>query len=240
MTARPTGPSPMTSAASPLWMPLLATACTPTASGSVSAASRGDRPVGTLIAMSSFTTISSRVAAVVPVREPDAVEAVDVEGDRQRHDDVAGGQVVAPRPELDDLAAELVAHHDVALRDEGHGPERIGWLTVVELGGELELLASVAQQVQVAAADAAGDDLGQYLSWSGDRVGELVDTELPIAHHGGSHPRTLPRVRSAARRLHGLDDELERGVAVDRLEHLGSSAPAAPRAPDRRSGSCPG
>ena len=59
ITARPIGPQPRTIAASSLRMPLLATACTPTANGSVSAASRGSRPFGTFRASRSLSTIRS-------------------------------------------------------------------------------------------------------------------------------------------------------------------------------------
>ena len=59
MHASPTGPRPITTAASPTAIFDLATAWTPTASGSVSAAMRCGRPVGTLIASISFSTISS-------------------------------------------------------------------------------------------------------------------------------------------------------------------------------------
>ena len=46
------------------------------------------------------------------------VEAVRVERDGHADDDVADLQVLAAGPELDDLAAELVAHHGVGLRVE--------------------------------------------------------------------------------------------------------------------------
>ena len=58
------------------------------------------------------------VAAVVDVREADAVQSVRVERDRHAHDHVADLQVVAPGAEVDHLAAELVTHHDVAARLE--------------------------------------------------------------------------------------------------------------------------
>jgi hypothetical protein len=59
MQARPTGPAPMTTAASPPVIRLFATAWTPTASGSVIAAYIAGRPVGTFIESISFSTISS-------------------------------------------------------------------------------------------------------------------------------------------------------------------------------------
>src|SRR5204863_508271 len=59
ITARPTGPQPSTTAASPLAIADLFTACTPTAIGSVSAATSAGRPLGTFTAMTSLSTSSS-------------------------------------------------------------------------------------------------------------------------------------------------------------------------------------
>ena len=59
MTARPTGPQPTTSGASPGSKRALATACTPTAIGSVSVACSVARPFGTSSARNSESTISS-------------------------------------------------------------------------------------------------------------------------------------------------------------------------------------
>jgi hypothetical protein len=47
MTARPTGPQPITSGTSFLSRRAISTACIPTAIGSVSAACCGERPFGT-------------------------------------------------------------------------------------------------------------------------------------------------------------------------------------------------
>ena len=135
-----------------------------------------------------------------------------------RDDDVADRQVVAPRPELDHLAAELVAHHDVALRlEQRHGPERIRRLAVASSSAQRRALRAVAEQVQVAAADAAGQDPGQHLSWPGDRVGDLVDPQLPVAHHGGTH-RVGP-YPGCGRPLDvwtASTMSVERGVGIDR------------------------
>ena len=59
MQASPTGPSPITIAASPGAMPDLATAWTPTANGSVIAAISWGSPAGTLIASSSLSAMYS-------------------------------------------------------------------------------------------------------------------------------------------------------------------------------------
>ncbi len=59
MTARPTGPHPITTAPSPVAIPDRLTACSPTAIGSVSAAWRGSRPLGTSMASSDDSSIRS-------------------------------------------------------------------------------------------------------------------------------------------------------------------------------------
>jgi hypothetical protein len=59
MTARPTGPHPTTSGASPGSRRALPTACTPTAIGSVSAACSVGNPLGTGRSKPSVSAISS-------------------------------------------------------------------------------------------------------------------------------------------------------------------------------------
>ena len=81
--------------------------------------------------------------------------------------DVADLQVVAAGAEVDDLAAELVAHDGVDGRVEHDGRHRVGRAAVVQLLGQPPALLAVEQQVQVAAADAAGEHLGQHLAGAG-------------------------------------------------------------------------
>ena len=59
MTAMPTGPQPSTRAPSPGPIADLLTACRPTAIGSVSAACRGSRPLGTSSTSSDDSSIRS-------------------------------------------------------------------------------------------------------------------------------------------------------------------------------------
>ena len=59
MTARPTGPQPITIASSPFFTSARRTACQPTASGSVRTASLGDRPFGSANISDSSTTTRS-------------------------------------------------------------------------------------------------------------------------------------------------------------------------------------
>ena len=116
ITARPTGPQPITSGASSGSSRALATACRPTAIGSVSAACSVDEPVRhrqqqrlgephVLAVAARRCRSSSR-----RVRGPSARIRLG-----RRADARAGPERPRrPRPVLDDLGAELVAHHHVA------------------------------------------------------------------------------------------------------------------------------
>ena len=70
MTARPTGPQPMTMATSPFLTSPRRTACRPTAIGSVSVASSVDMAAGTVMASASSTTISSAYAPGACTEKP--------------------------------------------------------------------------------------------------------------------------------------------------------------------------
>ena len=59
ITASPTGPQPITSGTSPPLILALATAWTPTASGSVSAACSAESPFGTSSSKGSLSSIAS-------------------------------------------------------------------------------------------------------------------------------------------------------------------------------------
>ena len=50
-------------------------------------------------------------------------------------------------------------------------------------------LLAVVQQVQVAAADAAREHLGQHLPGARGRVGDVVDPQLPVSHHRAARIR---------------------------------------------------
>ena len=165
ITARPTGPQPSTMAASPSAIRLLATACTPTASGSVSAASRWSSPAGTFWADGVVQHHQLGVAAGVAVGEPDAVQPVGVEGDRQRHDDVArpGCRSRGPSSTTSQQNSWPITVRSAG--SNGTGAHRVGRL----IGGAAPRPGRPArapwlQQVEVAAADAAGQHPGQHLA----------------------------------------------------------------------------
>ena len=118
MIARPTGPQPSTTAALPAWIVDLLTAWSPTAIGSVSAACRGSSPLGTFMQSMSDSTIRSRVAARV------ARWSSRRRGCRSGSNAIGSDTTTSPTAhvadvvaDLEDLGAELVAHHDVAGED---------------------------------------------------------------------------------------------------------------------------
>ena len=133
------------------------------------------------------------VATGVDVREPDGVKAAGVERDRHRHDDVADRQVVARRPELDHFATELVTHHEVAgglehVRRSGSAGSAVHRRPSPRSG--VALLA-VLDEVQVAAADPAGQHLGQHLTVARCRVGDVVDSKFPVRITAARMRRTV-------------------------------------------------
>jgi len=127
------------------------------------------------------------VAAGVPARVADGVQALGVERHGHRHDDVTDLQVVAARRRLHDLTAELVAHHGGGRGLQRDQLERLGRGGLGQLRRQPQLLGAVPQHVQIAAADPARQHLGQHLARTWHRVGHLLHRELPVAHHGGSH-----------------------------------------------------
>ena len=135
------------------------------------------------------------------------MQARGIERDRQADDDVTDLQVGAPRSELDHSATELVAHHRVEMRFEHLQLHGVWWPIGIQLVHQPAALFTVTQQVQVAAADATGQHLGQHLAGPRCRIGEVVDSKLPISHHRGAHAPTVllpavPVLRSI-RRLSG-------------------------------------
>ena len=152
--------------------------------------------------------------------------AAGVERDRHRHDHVADREVVDARTDLDDLAAELVAHHEVA------GRARTAWARAGSAGSsspasssrQAASLLTVLDEVQVAAADAAGQHLRQDLALARCRLVDVVDPQFPVRHHSSAHGADSRRpsragVGSAGEVGDGVDDEVERGVGVDLDEH---------------------
>ena len=107
------------------------------------------------------------VAAGIEVGVADRVQPRHVERHRNRHDDVTDLAVADVVSELDDLAAELVAHDDVS--SEIH--DLHGWEFVTgEAAGlvrHLDHLLAVLQRVEVGPADATCERFDQHLARRG-------------------------------------------------------------------------
>ena len=127
------------------------------------------------------------VATRVPIGVADRVDPGGVDGAGHRHDDVPHGQVLAARTELHHLAAELVPHDDWLVGHEGLRGQRVGRVLGRQLVAQGELLGAVLQHMEVTAADPAGQHAGEGLAGLGNRIGQVVDGQLPVAHHRGSH-----------------------------------------------------
>ena len=50
------------------------------------------------------------------------------------------------------------------------------------------------EDVQIAAADSAGQHFGEHLSWAGRGIGKVIDPKLPVSHDGRAHGPTVVRV----------------------------------------------
>src|SRR5207248_1610451 len=74
---------------------------------------------------------------------------------------------------------ELVSHHDVL----GQVVARRHTETHAELGH----LVAVPEEMEIAAADAAGDRPDEDLSFGGNGIAHVVDHELLVAHDGCLH-----------------------------------------------------
>ena len=68
-----------------------------------------------------------------------------------------------------------------------------GGASASQLLGQPAGLLAVEQQVEVAAADPAGEDLRQHLPGSRHGLGELVDPKFPVLHHHGAHRPSVGR-----------------------------------------------
>ena len=114
ITARPTGPQPITIATSRFLISARRTACQPTAIGSVSALSSGGEAVGDGEHQRLLDDDLLRIGAGRRGREADRVHLAAAPEQRQRDHGRAGRRPSAgSRPVVGDLAAELVAEHDL-------------------------------------------------------------------------------------------------------------------------------
>ena len=126
------------------------------------------------------------VAARELVRVADPRDAVADRHHRHRADAVAARELaLAAGPEVENLGAELVAHHDVA--GEVHH-EREG----VDLPGDARHGLAVLQRVEIRPADAAGQRLHQHLARPRHRLLHLGVDDSPAPHDGCAHPGSFP------------------------------------------------
>jgi hypothetical protein len=142
------------------------------------------------------------VAARVVVRVADRLRSRVTHQDRPRADARADGQRTGrARPVIDDLGAELVAHHDVAR--EVHDARIAG------AAGRRHEHVGVLERVQVGSTDPARERPHEHLARP--RLGHrhVSNEELPITHHGGTHGVSFP-----ARRRQGSirDIDLETNI----------------------------
>ena len=179
--ARPGRPgrSPSTMAASPLAMPALGDGVDADGERLGQRGDLGGSPAGTLMrdaARSAPSARRSRRGSGWRSRRACSRSASKATGSDTTMSPTF--RLSQPGAELDDLAAELVAHHASRGRLEHHRRERIGRRPSSSSSRDSQLLLAVPQQVQVAAADAARQHLGQHLARPRYRIGDLVDPEL--------------------------------------------------------------
>ena len=156
-----------------------ATAWTPTASGSVSAACSGGEPVGHLKQQRLAEQHALGIAADVFVGIADALRSLRRQQRRQRADARAWLQLaLRARAVIEDFAAEFMAEHDVA--GEVHR------FAAGKCRANLDHAVGVLARVQVGAADAAGQRLDQHLPDAGHGLGQLVDDDLAVPENGSA------------------------------------------------------
>jgi len=81
-------------------------------------------------------------------------------------------RVTAPRAVTDDLAHELVPHHDVAVGVVQRSPRRV-------VDRELWMI----HEMDVGSADRGAERLQQQITLSGNRIGGIADLEPPTSQH---------------------------------------------------------
>ena len=83
------------------------------------------------------------------------------------------------RSVVDDLGAELVAHHDVAFEIHDERAARAP--------RPFDQFLGMLERVQVGAADSAGERLDQRLAGARRGRCDIVDHEFLVTHHGCAH-----------------------------------------------------
>ena len=181
ITASPMGPQPTTRATSRAARRAVRTACTPTASGSVTAARAGSRPSGTGRRRAAWSTISSANPPGKFGVRPTSSGPSGPSMNGTEHTRVpAFGAPLVPGAGVEHLGAELVT--------EDH--RRVG----------LGILDLHVEDVQIRTADAGGDRTDQHLP--GARCGhvDLLDEQLAAVGDDGAHLSRPPAAPVPARR----------------------------------------
>ena len=131
-----------------------------------------------------------RIAAVVDVAvRAHRFDAAGVEHHRQRRHQVAGlhGHALAAGAQLEHLAAELVAHHEVEC-----GVEELGQAGLTRL---LHQLVGKVERMEVGTADPARPHPNERLARAGYGIVDFVEDELLVPGDDCTH--VLPLVRFA-------------------------------------------
>ena len=163
MTASPTGPQPTTRQGWPGLSAASPTACSPTASGSVSAARSVSRRVGHGEQQQLLQHHVLGQRAGVRVGVADLLHAGGAQDDGHRADACPDRQRAGRvGPVLHDLRTELVAEDAVGVRVEGRHAHRVH---------EVREMAEVGQRVQIGAADAGGERAHHDVARGRDRFG---------------------------------------------------------------------
>src|ERR1700749_4840 len=115
----------------------------------------------------------------------------------------------------DDFTDELVAEHDVAI----HVVERAA-------GRVVDPHLRVIHEMHVRRADRGAQRSQQQLAGTGNRVGDLTDTEPPVAQHHRTHPHTTSVLKVFEYSRYHLDNlSFTLGTAQEGSQDIPPSAP---------------
>ncbi len=121
------------------------------------------------------------IAARVVVRIADRLDATAAQQDGEGADTRARFEsLLSAGSELDNLGAELMAHHDVATQIHAEGAAARAFDGVDHFVGEL-------QSMKVGAADSTGQRLDENFAGAELRNRHLIDDEFFVSHYGGAH-----------------------------------------------------
>ena len=120
------------------------------------------------------------IAADILVGIADALRPRRRQQRRQRTDARAGLEpLLRARPVIDDLAAELMAEHDIA--------RRVHRLAAGDACSDCGETMRVLARMQIGAADAAGERFDQHLLRTGHRLGHGIDDNLALPEDRSAH-----------------------------------------------------